>query len=118
MKLKLKLTLLLILLVNTFFYAQDSYTLKGIVASKVDNSPLPGVTIRIAKTNTGSQTDFDGVYSIKVKVGDILEFSYLGYKAQTIIITNQKTLNVTMIEDNSVLDEIIIVGYGSQKSLI
>ena len=115
MKLKLKLTLLLILLVNTFFYAQDSYTLKGIVASKVDNSPLPGVTIRIAKTNTGSQTDFDGVYSIKVKVGDILEFSYLGYKAQTIIITNQKTLNVTMIEDNSVLDEIIIVGYGSQK---
>ncbi len=115
MKLKLKLTLLLMLLVNTFFYAQDSYTLKGIVASKVDNSPLPGVTIRIAKTNTGSQTDFDGVYSIKVKVGDILEFSYLGYKAQTIIITNQKTLNVTMIEDNSVLDEIIIVGYGSQK---
>ncbi|WP_445748513.1 SusC/RagA family TonB-linked outer membrane protein [Polaribacter sp.] len=115
MKLKLKLTILLILLVNICFYAQDTYTIKGVVTSKVDNSPLPGVTIRIAKTIKGTQTDFDGVYSIKVKVGDILEFSYLGYKAQTIIITNQKTLNVTMIEDASVLEEIIVVGYGSQK---
>lgn len=115
MKLKLKLTILLILLVNICFYAQDTYTLKGVVTSKVDNSPLPGVTIMTAKTSKGTQTDFDGVYSIKVKVGDILEFSYLGYKAQTIIITNQKTLNVTMIEDASVLEEIIVVGYGSQK---
>ena len=115
MKLKLKLTLLLTLLVNTFFYAQDSYTLKGIVTSKVDDSPLPGVTVRIAKTNTGAQTDFDGLFSIIVKVGDILEFSYLGYKTQTKIITNQKTLAVIMVEDASVLDEIVVVGYGSQK---
>jgi TonB-linked SusC/RagA family outer membrane protein len=115
MKLKFKITLLLLMLVNIFAYAQDTYTIKGVVMAKADNSPLPGVTIRILKTSKGVQTDFDGNYSLKVKNGDVLQFSYLGYSAQTIIVNGQKTLNIALIEDVSSLDEIVVVGYGTQK---
>ncbi|MCI2228230.1 TonB-dependent receptor [Polaribacter sp. MSW13] len=115
MNLKFKITLLLVMLVNICFYAQDAYTLKGVVKSKGDNAPLPGVTIRILNTTKGTETDFDGNYSIQVTKGQTLEFSYLGYAAQNIIITNQLNLNIIMVEDASVLDEIVVVGYGSQK---
>lgn len=115
MNLKFKITLLIVMLVNISFYAQDAYTLKGVVISKGDNSPLPGVTIRILTTTIGTETDFDGNYSLKVQKGQVLEFSYLGYAVQKITVSDQKTLNITMVEDASVLDEIVIVGYGTQK---
>lgn len=103
------------MLISTCFYAQETYTLSGVVTSKGDNSVLPGVTVRILKTTKGTETDFDGKYTIKVKKGDVLEFSYLGYASQTVIVVNQKTLNIDMAEDASVLDEVVIIGYGSQR---
>ena len=115
MKLKFRLALIFLLLATTCFYAQGSYTLKGVVASKGDNTPLPGVSITILKSTKGTQTDFDGNYSIEVKKGDVLVFSYLGFKSQTIIIDAQKNLNVNLDEDVSSLDEIVVVGYGTQK---
>ena len=115
MKLKFKITLLLLMLVNLCFYGQEAYTVSGVVTTKADNSPLPGVTVRIVDTNRGSETDFDGNYSIQVKKGNILEFSYLGYATQNITINNQRTINISMLEDASILDEIVVVGYGSQK---
>ncbi|MDD7914794.1 SusC/RagA family TonB-linked outer membrane protein [Polaribacter ponticola] len=115
MKLKFKITLLLVMLVNICFYAQDAYTLKGVVNSKGENSPLPGVTIVIQNTAKGTETDFDGNYSIQVEKGQVLEFSYLGYATQKVTITNQKTLNISLVEDASVLDEIVVVGYGTRK---
>ena len=115
MKLKFKITLLLVMLVNVCYYAQDAYTLTGVVNSKGDNSPLPGVTILIQNTNKGSETDFDGNFSIQVEKGQILEFSYLGYSTQKVTISNQKTLNISLVEDASVLDEIVVVGYGTRK---
>lgn len=115
MKLKTKLTIVLILLVNICVFAQTTYTISGVVLAESDKSPLPGVTIRIANTNTGTQTDFDGEYSIKVKSGDVLEFTYLGYGAKTVKITDQQTLNIILSEESSLLDEIVITGYGTQK---
>ncbi|MGB0880069.1 MAG: SusC/RagA family TonB-linked outer membrane protein [Polaribacter sp.] len=115
MKLKFKIALLLAMLINVCMYGQDSYTVSGVVTSTPDNSPLPGVTVRVVNTNRGSETDFDGKYSIQVKKGDVLEFSYLGYATQNITINSQKSLNVSMSEDASVLDEIVVVGYGTQK---
>ena len=115
MKLKFKLTLLLVMLVNICFYAQGTYTIKGVITAKADNSPIPGVSIRILKTTRGVETDFDGKYSLKVKKGDVLQFSYLGYSSQTVIIDSQKTLNISLIEDVSALDEIVVVGYGTVK---
>lgn len=115
MKLKFRLTLLLVMLANMCFYAQGTYTLKGVVTAKGDLSPLPSVTIRILNTSKGTSTDFDGKYSIQVKKGDVLVFSYLGYASQNVIIDAQKTLNISLAEDASQLDEIVVVGYGTQK---
>ncbi len=115
MKLKLKITLLLIMLVNICSYAQDSYTVKGTVTSQADNEVLPGVTVIIQGTTRGTETDFDGNFSIEVKMGDILAFSYLGYAQKIVTITNQKTINVSLAEDASELDEIVVVGYGTRK---
>ncbi|MBU3010169.1 TonB-dependent receptor [Polaribacter vadi] len=115
MKLKLKITLLLIMLVNICSYAQDSYTVKGTVTSQADKEVLPGVTVIIQGTTKGTETDFDGNFSIEVKTGDILAFSYLGYSQKTVTITNQKTITVSLAEDASELDEIVVVGYGTRK---
>ena len=115
MKLKFKLTLLFAMLMSVSFYAQASYTLTGIVTTSSDNQPLPRVTVRIVNATTGTETDFDGKYSIQVKRGDVLEFSYLGYATQNITINSQRALNVSMSEDASILDEIVVVGYGTQK---
>jgi TonB-linked SusC/RagA family outer membrane protein len=96
-------------------FAQDAYTLKGVVTSKADNSAIPGVTVRVLKTTAGVSTDFNGKFEISVKKGDVVEFSYLGYVSQQVTIDNQKTLNISLVEDATVLDEIVIVGYGTQK---
>jgi TonB-linked SusC/RagA family outer membrane protein len=103
------------MLMNVCLYAQDNYTLKGKVMSQTDNEALPGVSIRVQNTSTGTETDFDGNYTIQVKSGSVLEFAYLGYATQTVTITDQKTLNISMVEDASELDEIVVVGYGTRK---
>lgn len=76
--------------------------------------PLPGVNIIVQGTSRGVQTDFDGNFTIKASKGDVLVFSYIGYKKQEIRIGNFKTLNVTMIEDLTGLDEVVVVGFGTQ----
>ncbi|MGB5362078.1 MAG: TonB-dependent receptor [Aureibaculum sp.] len=115
MNLKTKLTIMVILLLNIPLFAQDSYTLTGTVVSQADQSPIPGVTILIQNTSTGTTTDFDGNYSIDVKNGDILQFSYIGFATQSVIITGQTTLNISLAEDVNALDEVVVVGYGTQK---
>ncbi|APZ46134.1 SusC/RagA family TonB-linked outer membrane protein [Polaribacter reichenbachii] len=115
MKLKFKIALLLIMLVNICSYAQDGYTVKGTVTSQADNEVLPGVTVIIQGTTRGTETDFDGNFSIEVKSGDVLSFSYLGYAQKNVTITDQKVLNVSLAEDASELDEIVVVGYGTRK---
>ncbi|MGY8915688.1 MAG: SusC/RagA family TonB-linked outer membrane protein, partial [Flavobacteriales bacterium] len=114
MKFKTKLLLVAITLLNITIYAQDSYQLTGVV-SDVTNVPIPGVNVIIANTTTGTATDFDGNFEITVKSGDVLNFSYIGYVSKQVIIVNQKQLNVTMTEDASQLDEVVVVGYGTSK---
>ena len=115
MNLKQNIIVLLVLLFNTSLFAQEEYTIKGIVTSQADNTTLPGVTYRIVNTDKGGATDFDGNFEIKVQKGDVLEFSYLGYVKQLVVIEDQKTLAISMVEDNTSLDEIVVVGYGTRK---
>ena len=115
MNLKTKLTIMVLLLLNIPLFAQDSYTLTGTVVSKADQSPIPGVTVLILNTTTGTTTDFDGNYSISVKNGDVLQFSYIGFVTQAVTITGQTTLNISLSEDVNALDEVVVVGYGTQK---
>ena len=100
--------LILMLLVGSITFGQS---IKGVVTD-ADGS-LPGVSITIKGTSTGVQSDFDGNYSIKATQGDVLVFSYLGYKTEERTVGSESTINVTMTEDATELEEIVIIGYGS-----
>ena len=114
MNLKTRLALLVILLLNIPLFAQDSYTLSGTVLDS-GNMPIPGVNVIKVGTTTGTATDFDGNYSLSVTNGDILQFSYVGFVTKLITINGQQTLNVSLVEDAAQLDEVVVVGYGTQK---
>ncbi len=106
------LTLLLALVVQLSF-AQEK-TISGTVA---DNSgmPLPGVNIIVKNTTNGTQSDFDGKYTINAKVGDVLVFSYVGLKTKEATVGASNTLNVTMEEDAAVLDEVVVTALGIKR---
>ncbi len=114
MKLKINLVLVLLLLFSASSFAQGEYTLTGNVSDE-ENIPLIGVSVIKLNTSVGTTTDVDGNYELAVSEGDVINFSYTGYAAQSITITNQRTLNVTLGEDNQLLNEIVVVGYGSRK---
>jgi TonB-linked SusC/RagA family outer membrane protein len=103
------LTLLLAFVVQITF-AQEK-TISGTVSE--GSSVLPGVSITIKGSTTGTETDFDGKYTIKANLGAVLVFRYLGYKVTERKVGNSTSINVKMEEDASVLDEIVIVGYGT-----
>ena len=88
-------------------------TVTGLVKDNY-GQPLPGVNILIQGTTTGTQTDFDGNYSIKVKDGAVLVFSYVGMTTKTLEVGERTILNVILNENAAALDEVLIVGYGSQ----
>lgn len=115
MNLKTKLIFLIALCSSVMLMAQQSFLVKGQVTSASDNTPIPGVNVIVAGTTTGTSTDFDGNYEIEVKSGDVLQFSSVGYATQSITITGQTTLNVSLTEDSSQLDEVVVIGYGTRK---
>ena len=90
------------------------HSVSGIVVS-VDNTLLPGVSVVIVGTNVGTQTDFDGKYTINAKKGDQLQFSFLGMKTKKITVGSSNIINVTLEEEVNSLDEIVVIGYGSQN---
>lgn len=99
------------LLANTL---QDK-NITGVVTSATDNSPLIGVSVQIKGTSTGNITDLDGKYSVTARVGQTLVFSYIGFKTQEIKVSNNSVINVVLEEDNEILDEVVVIGYGVQK---
>ena len=89
-------------------------TISGVVSDA--NGPLPGASIVVKGTTNGTQTDFDGNYSLSGVSDDaVLIFSYIGYKTEEIPLNGQSTINITMEEDASKLEEVVVVGYGTQK---
>ncbi|REE83324.1 iron complex outermembrane receptor protein [Lutibacter oceani] len=79
-----------------------------------NGAPLPGVNILVQGTNKGTQTDFDGNFSIDNVASDaILTFSYVGFATQNVPVNGQSTINVVLAEDAAQLDEVVVVGYGS-----
>lgn len=111
---KTKFNLLLFLLLSVSIMAQEKIV-NGNVTSTDDNLPLPGVNVIVKGTNRGTSTDFDGNYSISVNSRDVLEFSYIGFKTVEVTVNNQSQINITLDTDAQALDEIVLIGYGSQK---
>ncbi|MDO5978588.1 SusC/RagA family TonB-linked outer membrane protein [Flavivirga spongiicola] len=94
----------------------DTGVQKRVIKGTVSDGqlPLPGASIVIKGTQTGTQTDFDGNYTIEVNTGDILIFSFVGMTTQEIQVGTSDIINVTMVADTS-LDEVIVVAYGTAK---
>ncbi|MEG2514980.1 MAG: TonB-dependent receptor plug domain-containing protein, partial [Bacteroidaceae bacterium] len=88
--------------------------LKGVVIDET-NAPLIGATILVQGTTNGAVTDLDGIFHLNVKKGDVISITYIGYKNQNIKIQGQKSLNIQLMPNNALLDEVIVVGYGSMK---
>ncbi|GGD20738.1 SusC/RagA family TonB-linked outer membrane protein [Hyunsoonleella pacifica] len=98
--------------------ANQNRTISGKVTDE-NGVPLPGVTILVHRNENnnfrGTTTDFDGGYEIAVQKGDIVKFSYVGFLMQRIVIEDQTIINITMKEDASKLDEVVVVAYGSES---
>ena len=89
----------------------------GIVSGSVFNSgqePLVGVSVFVKGTNIGTMTDADGRFSVKAEDGQSLEFRYIGYDTKVVTV-NGKTMSVTMSENQVILDDVVVIGYGTQK---
>jgi iron complex outermembrane receptor protein len=110
---KFKLLLIGILLGTSFtVFAQQ--TAKGVVKEKATGEYLPGVSVVVKGTTKGSETDFNGNFTLeKVKTGDTLVFRYLGYTDKEIVISSNFNLTVELKESSEQLDEIVVVGYGT-----
>ncbi len=92
-------------------FAQDN-KISGTVSDE-SGLPLPGVNIIIKGTSTGTQTDFDGNYTLNASKGSTLSFSFMGYKTIEKLVGNDITIDVTLLEDLAELDEVLVVGYGT-----
>lgn len=93
----------------------QSKTVSGIVTSATDGLPLIGVSVQVKEVaGSGTITDMDGRFTISAGNGQTLVFSYIGFKTQEIKVADT-TVNVVLAEDNEVLDEVVVIGYGVQK---
>ncbi len=94
--------------------AQQEFQVTGTVTDQ-NGGPLPGANVVVAGTTTGVQTDFDGNFEITVPNGGVLEISYVGFALQRFTITEDQNLQVRLQEDSAALDEVVVVGYGTQN---
>ncbi|MBE6205027.1 MAG: TonB-dependent receptor [Rikenellaceae bacterium] len=95
-------------------YAQGGrVTVTGTVTD-ASNLPIPGVTVTVDGTDQGTTTDVDGKYSIEVTSSNVLTFSFIGYASQSVAVGARTTIDVQLAEDTQALDEVVVVGYGTQ----
>ncbi|GAB6007764.1 SusC/RagA family TonB-linked outer membrane protein [Dysgonomonas reticulitermitis] len=104
----------LFILLSSHSYGQN--TVKGVVIDSKGET-LPGVSVVVKQSKLGTMTNVDGEYSIQTGDKDILVFSYLGMVTQEIKVDGRKLINVTLQESSSSLDEVVVVGYGTQKKV-
>ncbi|MGB5668049.1 MAG: TonB-dependent receptor [Maribacter sp.] len=95
-------------------YSFAQQTVTGTVTDETGQG-VPGANIIVQGTTNGTQSDFDGNFSISASPSDVLSISYLGYSTQTITVGNQTTINVQLVEDASQLEEVVVIGYGTAK---
>lgn len=105
----------IILLSSFSLSAQESKTISGTVYTSKEQVVLPGVNVLIKGTNKGTTTDIDGKYSIKVSANEVLVYSFIGYEEQELAVGNKTLINVTLNEITNSLNEVVVVGYGTQR---
>lgn len=109
---------LLVLLTVVFAeaIAQDGHQkVTGTVVSSSGNQPLPGVNVVVKGTTNGTITNFDGQYQLNAAQGDVIVFSFIGFNSQEVAFTGQSTIDISLDEEASELNEVVVTGYGVQK---
>ena len=99
-----------------YLSAQSLQRISGLVTD-VSGEPLIGVSVLVKETQDGTITDIDGNFTINAKVGQTLKFSYVGYTTKDLKLTSTGKLNVVLEEDTKRLEEVVVVGYGTQKKV-
>ena len=110
-----KAMLCVALVLTTALGFSQEQTVTGKVVASDDGMGIPGVNVVVKGTTNGTATDFDGNYSITASTNATLVFSYLGFVKKEVGIAGQSTVNVSLEEDTNALDEVVVVGYGTQK---
>lgn len=108
----------LFIILSFFLFQNVSSQEKILVNGTVTDAkgiPIPGVTVIEKGTSNGQITDFDGLYSIEVPINAVLEFSFLGFVSTEIPVAGQNQLDVSMEAEASALQEVVVVGYGTQR---
>lgn len=93
----------------------QTITITGKVTDSRDGEGLPGATVKVEGAGGGTATDFDGNYTVKCSPNAKLIFSMIGYQNQTVAVNGRTTINVSMRDDEKLLDEVVVVGYGMMK---
>ena len=93
---------------------QQSSTVNGKITD-ANGEPIIGASVVIKGTTNGTITDFDGNFMLEVPAKATLVVSYVGYKTLEVSVNGKKTLNINLKEDTEMLDEVVVVGYGTQK---
>ncbi len=112
-----KTVMLFVLAVFAQVLVAQDVTVQGLVTYQADGSPLPGVTIMVVGTNTGVLSGVDGTFSIPASMGATLRFSFIGMTPVEVTVTSA-TVNVTMADAPTDLDEVVVIGYGVQKKAL
>ena len=108
----------LLFLLSSFALSAQELLVKGVVTSADDGQPIPGATVVVKGKTTGIITNLDGAYSLKVPGNATLIFSFVGLKSQEIAVNNRSTLNVVLASATEAIEEVVVVGYGTQKKSV
>jgi TonB-linked SusC/RagA family outer membrane protein len=99
----------------TIYVSSQNITIKGVVTDKSSNETLPGVNVIVKNTSIGGVTDFNGKYQISnVPKGSVIVFSFIGYGTKEVR-ANQSTINIALEEGSQKLEEVVVIGYGTQR---
>ena len=108
------MTALLCVLLSFSAIAQNKITVTGVIYDE-NGEPMPGAGVLIEGTTKGAVADIDGKYSIETAKGTALVYNFIGYKDQVVTVREKSVINVTLEPDRTVLDEVVVVGYGTMK---
>lgn len=114
-----KLTLFLIAIMTCLGVSAQNVSVSGTVVSAADGEPLIGASVMVKGSSTGTATDIDGNFNLQAPDGKTLVISYVGYTAQELKVNGAMSgIEIRLVEDSQVLDEVVVVGYGTQKKSV
>ena len=112
---KRKLLALLMIVIAVLNAHAQGQQVKGVVTSSDDGQPIPGVSVVVKGTTSGTTTDFDGQYTLTAPSGATLVFSFVGMSTAEEAVNGRTQINVALKANLQDIDEVVVVGYGTQK---